>query len=866
MRNALRVLKRDYLRLLKAPAALVVVLVLIILPSLYTWFNVVGFWDPYNNTGNIRVCVVNQDEGAHMDLGDMDLQLGNQVVDQLKENDQLGWDFVDYDTAMEEVKSGHAYAAFIIPKDFSYDVTTFVTGDFTQPKLEYYVNEKAGGVSTKITDTGANTLDETINSTFVSTISGVVADTLNTGITDAQEDIGEAQTSVSDQLTKAAAALVNARTTVTELSDSAGKMSGKAAEAKKELQSAKGDIDTLSKQLKEASDLLTETQEALGPFVTQTNTTLDKSSVLASKAAASANSAVSGINSSISSAAESVESVAQVTDDSAETLGAIADSLEELSKIDGLPEEAVEQLNTSVADLRNEQNALTQTATDLRATYKALNQASSDIASASDSFNSAFQSTISAGDSYRNSFMNETYPALISGTTQLANTLRDLSTSVSNQQLLIDQTCAELDQLISVINTTSNALGQTDGLLSGFQGDVDTVNTDLTALATSGALAELMGEDGIDADKIADFMASPTELETKQLYSVNAYGSAMAPLFMNMSLWIGVFMLLVILRQEVDAEGFESLTSRQRYLGKWLFLAPLVCAQAAVCCAGNLFLGVQTASVPLFFITAMFASLTYLSIQFALATLLQHVGKGLCIILIFVQIPGATGLYPIEMTPDFFQWVYPLFPFTYGINALRETIAGFYGLQWAGAMGVLLVFLLVFFIVGFLLRPYLINMNRMVGKAIANSDILNGEESELPARRYRITKVFRLVTSRDEYRFELAVKAKKFMRIYPRLRVGALFFAFGVPLIVTPIFTLLGFEKVITLTMWLIVLVMVITFLIGVEFIRDRMEHDMALDSLSDDELAELFQKNKSVADPSLADTQPIPVVGGDAK
>ncbi len=114
MKNVLRVLKRDFLRILKAPASIVVVLALIVLPSLYTWFNVVGFWNPYGNTGNLRVCVVNEDAGSSSDLTGA-INLGDMVVEQLHDNDQLGWDFVDYDTAMEAVKSGHAYAAFVLP-------------------------------------------------------------------------------------------------------------------------------------------------------------------------------------------------------------------------------------------------------------------------------------------------------------------------------------------------------------------------------------------------------------------------------------------------------------------------------------------------------------------------------------------------------------------------------------------------------------------------------------------------------------------------------------------------------------------------------------------------------------------------------
>ena len=139
--NVFRVLMRDLKRIAKAPASWVVILVLIILPSLYTWFNVVGFWNPYNNTGALKVCVVNEDEGAHNDLLG-DLQLGDQIMDQLHENTQLNWEFTDYDDAMAKISSGEAYAAFVIPSDFSEDMTTLLTGEFQRPQLEYYVNEK----------------------------------------------------------------------------------------------------------------------------------------------------------------------------------------------------------------------------------------------------------------------------------------------------------------------------------------------------------------------------------------------------------------------------------------------------------------------------------------------------------------------------------------------------------------------------------------------------------------------------------------------------------------------------------------------------------------------------------------------------
>lgn len=860
MKNALRVLRRDYLRLLKAPAALVVVFVLVVLPSLYTWFNVEGFWNPYDNTGNIRVCVVNEDEGASTDImGDLDL--GSQVVDQLHDNDQLGWTFTDRDTAMEEVKSGKAYAAFIIPSDFSYDVTTFLTGDITQPKLEYYVNEKAGGVSTKVTDTGANTLDETINSTFVSTVSGVVAEEIDEGLKQAEGDIGDARTSIEKQLDKANASLSDARNVVNDLSSASSDLSSKANDAKGKLQGAKGDIANLSQQLSEASDLLSETQQALGPFVVQMTGVLDQSSNLASQAATNANAAVGKVNESISGAEGTVDAAVAQGEATVKMNTAIIASLRSLEETPGLNDETKQAIEESAKTLEAQNNSLQSAVAGVKDTYPALKSASNDITSASEKVNTAFQGTLENTDKYRGTLTSETLPALSDSTTKLSNALSGLSTAVSNQSLLIDQSITALDQLNSALQTTASALGQTDGMLAGFQDDIDTVRTDLVALGTANTLQDLLGEDGLNPEKIAGFMLSPTELQTEELYSVNAYGSAMAPLFMNMTLWIGVFMLLVILRQEVDDEGIPNLSSRERYLGKWLFLAPLVSLQAIVCCAGNLFLGVQVASVPLFFLTAMFASLTYLCIQYALSVLLQHVGKGLCIILIFVQIPGATGLYPIEMTPDFFQAVYPVFPFTYGINALRETIGGFYGLQWLGEVGMLLLYFLAFFVIGFLLRPYLTNVNRMFGKQIAASDILNGEEAKLPARRYRMDQLFRVLADREEYRSQLAESAKRFMGLYPRLRRGGFFFGLAVPAIVTPLLSLLGFEKVIMLTCWLIWLVAIIIFLVVIEFIRDRLAHEVALDDLSDDELRDLFRARDGVSDSPAP--QPVDLKGG---
>ena len=127
-------------------------------------------------------------------------------MDQLHENDQLHWEFTDYDAAMNELKSGRAYAAYVIPEHFTADLLTITTGSFTQPKIEYYVNEKSGPVAPKITDTGATTLDETINSTFVATVSDVVVKTIDEKVNEGRESTKEMQSKAAQKISEAVAA------------------------------------------------------------------------------------------------------------------------------------------------------------------------------------------------------------------------------------------------------------------------------------------------------------------------------------------------------------------------------------------------------------------------------------------------------------------------------------------------------------------------------------------------------------------------------------------------------------------------------------------------------------------------------------
>lgn len=852
MGNVLRVFWRDVKRIAKVPPAWLVVVFLIVLPSIYTWFNVIGFWNPYENTGNMRVCVVNEDKSVEDEtLGHLDL--GAQIIGELENNDQLGWSFVDREEAMREVESGEAYAAIVIPEDFSADMTTILSGDFQRPQIEYYVNEKLGPVAPKITDTGATTLDTTVNDAFVSTVSATVASTIDEKLAESKGDLETAKGSAVSKLEQGSAGVADAREALSNLATSADEAIGKVDLAKQSLSDAKNAAVLLSSGLGQASAITGEVNTGLVTFSTSMGTVLDHGSTLLSQTSSQTNSAIGQTANGIVAAAGSVDAALErgqaVVQENAQIIGVLRTLQQSLP--DG---EGKQAIGNVISDLETK-NAQSQQTLDGLATLSSDTSAlATSVSDASESVDTAVQQTLGAVDGYRSTLSTTTIPAISSGLGDMGTAANGLSTTVSNQVLLIDQTSAVLDDLKTTLGLSADALRQTDELLSGLQGDLDTMKTDLAALGTSDALGDLVGEDGIDSEKIADFMLSPTQVETEELYPLNAYGSAMAPLFINLTLWIGVFMLMVIMRIEVDDESVRNLSITQRFFGRWLLLAIMVSLQAIVCCAGCLFIGVQTTNAPAFFLTAVLCSLAYLSIQYTLSTTLQHVGKALCVILVFVQIPGATGLYPIEMTPSFFQAVYPLFPFTYGIGAMRETISGFYDGAWMHDAGILLLFLVVFLAIGALARPYLTNLNHLFARQIEESDIVNGEPVQLPERRFKMAELLRVLADRAEYRSLIAARAARFMRMYPKFKMGAIVVGVLVPVVVTVIFALTETEKVVMLTGWLIWLVVIIAALIIVEFIRDNIRRQASLESMSDEEVRTLYSQRNSVGETCRAE------------
>ena len=164
--NVKELLKKDFKDVFtKNPIVVLTLLAIIILPSLYALINIQACWDPYDNTGNLEFAVANLDKGASFD-GE-DINVGDQLEDELKRNDDFYWTFVSEEELREGVKNGTYYAGIVIPKNFSSSIKSITSDDPHSAELEYVVNRKANPMASKLSDSAARAVYNKVNAHIV---------------------------------------------------------------------------------------------------------------------------------------------------------------------------------------------------------------------------------------------------------------------------------------------------------------------------------------------------------------------------------------------------------------------------------------------------------------------------------------------------------------------------------------------------------------------------------------------------------------------------------------------------------------------------------------------------------------------------
>lgn len=845
MKTAFQIFRRDVRRLLKNRAATLVMIGVCLLPSLYAWFNIAANMDPYANTSGIKVAIANCDTGTKTDV--ITMNAGDSIVEKLKENKSLGWQFVSEEKAKEGVQAGDYYAAIVIPENFSSSLVSILSGDLKRPKLDYYVNEKKNAIAPKITDTGATTVQQQINDTFSATASSAVseivkssADSITRGLDDTQSELTSAITEVQNNLT-------DYQKLVKEFQKKVDKSDAQIKEIKESLDQVDEAAKDSSSSLKETSALLEKSQTALGKFYKQFSNGLTGGEVFLDEVSSSASKSLNKFEIKADKAnlavGESLDTITRINEKNAQLLKDLEKLNQNLGKDTQLSAsvgQEISQLQTQSISAQKLVNSLKSANTSMRKVLKNSKDTRSSLETLAEDNRESFQDS-------RIDFSKNIYPQLDQSLEGLANVSGDLSTTLHSITSMTKQMRELLDQLKSALHSSSKVLTQTGNVIGQVDQKLQKIVTDLQTLQNSDMYQNILSLEKIDAKDISDFMSSPVNIKTDVLYEVENYGTGMTPFYTNLALWVGGLILVSILKQEVDRDKeVPDFTPTSAYFGRILLFLIIGLIQGAIVCAGDIILlKVQCLHPVKFILAGMLTSFVYVNLIFALASTFKHMGKALAVLLVILQIPGSSGTYPIEMMPEFFQKLHPLLPFSYSISAMRECIAGYYHHTYRSSLGKLLVFLLVALFIGLVLRPLLMNLNHLFDVRLAETDLMICETDSKGRDNPQQQRIMQVIMKDDAWRKKLTEKTLAFEKYYPVMVRSGFICMMVIPLV----FLILMFSlesKLVYLILWIVSLLALILYLLIVEYLHEEMKKKSVLGEMSSEELMKILKEENS--------------------
>lgn len=513
IRTVLAIFIRDMKRLGRNPIALVVVIGVCILPALYAWYTVAAFWDPYQNTESIEVAVVNEDRGAESPLGTR-IDVGSQVVDDLKDNHQLGWRFVDRNEALEGVESGRYYGAIVMPEDFSEGFVSVFSGNFDKPQIDFYVNEKLTGSGVKVAETGAKDLEKEIDQQFVETVSANVLEiTQRAGLT-VKDDTDQSQDSLAKGTTEAVNALQSTRQLLSDIGGSLEQTERTLTDARETQVALQDDMPDLDEALSQSEEALEQARTALASAANGASANLASASVALSGAEAAAQTAAGRISGQVQhaqSAAGAAAADAQgVLDATGQALGALR------AQAQKTPGNA--QLESAISDLETANERAADTLDALQAAESGLATSFQEAQDATAQLDQAARNGLSSMRDGATLLQTKAIPKLDESLACASDVLGRLRGVEAALKPSIQQGVKALESLEEAVAQTRTICEQSDGTLANMESQLQDTLADLNALRTSQGMQRLTEFLGADTKDMATLLASPVSLDTVAVY------------------------------------------------------------------------------------------------------------------------------------------------------------------------------------------------------------------------------------------------------------------------------------------------------------------------------------------------------------
>ncbi len=667
IKNVWTIYKEDLKRIFTNYAALIVILALCILPSLYAWFNIKASWDPYGQqaTSQIKIGVINNDKGTEFN-GKL-INIGDQVVDQLKENDLMGWQFVDEAEGEKALEEGTFYATITIPDNFSQDITSLVTSDVKKGQMIYRVNEKINAIAPKLTSKGATGVQENINQTIVETVSGILFEAGKGLGLEIQETVLPQLSHVYDQLEELISKFGDMNSLVQTAHNGGIQLKDLIASIQTDLPLIETTITSAKTTITSLESFMDTSKSALSDFMP----TLKNDLLLIQTIADELNTYVSQIEEAILSgsdkAPELIENLITKVESTQSLVQSFVKVLESFNKFPaGRFDELISQLQGVNGELDKAKDFLQQlhdtTVNGGEPNLTVLNNIKTLLSSVSSTASAIYNRFDSAIVPSLNNVIDQAY----STATNVLQVLKEAEAKLPDVASLLNTAYEGADKGIDAIEYINSKLPEAENKVREVTAKLGDINESQSLQEVLTLLQEAVTER-------QNFMSSPVDLVEETIFPMHNYGTAMTPFYSVLAQWVGMTLLISMLSVHAKGEYRPS----EEYFGKFLLFATIALVQGLIIALGDLYLlNIYCVNPGLFIVGILFTSITFTFIVYSLVSVFGNVGKVVSIILLVLQVAGSGGTFPIQLTPKFFQIINPFLPFTYAISFARESIGG----------------------------------------------------------------------------------------------------------------------------------------------------------------------------------------------
>lgn len=742
MSKLFSLIRRDFRHVINNVIALVVCVGMIVIPCFYAWFNIYSAWDPYGNTGELKVALANADEGYKTKLMHANINIGERMVSDLQGSDKVDYVVTTKDKALEGVRSGEYYAAIVFPKDFSKDMMTVLSKSVRHAKVVYAVNEKKNAIGTivtgKVSTAVQNSIDQSFDQSLTEVLAGVLSDLSGT-LTD-EETLN----------------------LVTRLDSILG-------DGAQELRGVAANVDSYQALVASTGSLLQNSDAMLSSAAKSGDGAGDlmrTTSAGVRKLDGAVDGATTSINDALQKSASTFDDVKSAIDAAYATAGGST------QKLRGALADVKAEVDARRANLRDFQSKLNGTDTiatqwevrldpngetydsvhSLRITIKGLGNRIDSALKDLDDLSNGIQSTIddidrSKGDADSSKAELEALAERAKGSISgvQATYEQGLRGSLGRLADAIDGAASDADALVGKFSSTmADVSDTTSGTLRGLskiEGDLgatskklhdgadklDSMRGTVKAAIDSGDMQTIREILSAGPTSLAEFVSSPVQTDRVAVYPVANNGSAMAPFYTTLAIWVGGVVLCALVRCNPSEAAMRETGAKPRhaYFGRLTFFLIIGFMQSSLVLLGDLFfIRIQCLHPWLFLLCGWFASLVFINIIFSLTAAFGDVGKAIAVLLMVIQVAGSGGTFPPQMLPKAFQAVYPFLPFVHAEKAMRCAIAGLYGADFWLAMGRLALFLVPSLLLGLLLRKPVVRLNHWIEEKIESTKLM----------------------------------------------------------------------------------------------------------------------------------------------